>query len=197
VLEDFGQKLNPQGTEYLQRVVRSGARMDRLIQDVLTYSRLSRREIQLLPVSLERVVREVLQSSPELQAPRALISVGGPLLPVIAHELSLGQVVTNLLGNAAKFVLPGQIPEVRLWTEKQEGRVRLFVQAKGIGIKPEYQRRIFGMFERAHNDQRYDGTGVGLAIVRKAMDRMGGEVGVSSDVKSGSLFWIELPAVVC
>ena len=73
--------------------------------------------------------------------------------------------------------------------------MRLFVRDNGIGIKPEHQHRLFGMFERIHPESQYEGTGIGLAIVRKAMERMGGQVGVESDGVNGSQFWIQLPAV--
>src|SRR5262249_27516595 len=95
---------------------------------------------------------------------------------------------------AVKFVPPGDMPRVRVRTEQNNGRVRLWVEDNGIGIKPEHQHRIFGMFERLHPERTYEGTGIGLAIVRKAVDRMGGTVGVESDGITGSRFWIDLPA---
>jgi signal transduction histidine kinase len=97
--------------------------------------------------------------------------------------------------NAVKFVVAGTTPRLQIWTEKRGGNVRLWIEDNGIGIKPEYQHRLFGMFERVHQDRRYDGTGIGLAIVRKAVEKMGGTVGVQSDGITGSSFWIELPAV--
>ena len=129
-----------------------------------------------------------------MQPPKAQITTRGPLLDVIAHESSLSQAVSNLLSNAVKFVGPGTMPQIQMWTEPRDGRVRLWVADNGIGIKPQYQHRLFGMFERLHPDKQYDGTGIGLAIVRKSVDKMGGRVGVESDGVSGSKFWIELPA---
>src|SRR5258705_13997535 len=92
VLEDYGEGLDEQAKEYLERIVRGGARMDRLIQDVLTYSRMSRREMQLQPVSLQKLVGDILQQYPEMQPPRAHILVLDPLPSVVAHEPSLAQV---------------------------------------------------------------------------------------------------------
>lgn len=192
VLEDCAGQLDPQGRDHLERIVRSGVRMDRLIQDILTYSRLNRREVQLQTVSLEKLVREIIAQYPEMQSPRAEIELVQPLHDMVAHEPSLSQAVSNLLSNAVKFVNPGQVPKVRLVTERRGSWTRFWVEDDGIGIKPEHQQRLFGLFERIHPEQRYEGTGIGLAIVRKAVERMGGKVGVVSDGKTGSRFWIEL-----
>jgi PAS domain S-box-containing protein len=193
--EDYAGQLDPRGRDFVQRIIRASSRMDRLILDVLTYTRLARCEIQLQPVSLDKLAREIIQQYPEMQSPRAEIIFRGQLLPVVAHEPSLTQAISNLLSNAVKFVAPGTIPEVRLWTEPRGDKVRLWLEDNGIGIKPEHQLRLFGMFERIHPDNRYDGTGIGLAIVRKALDRMAGKAGLESDGVSGSSFWLELPAV--
>ena len=194
VLEDYGDRLEPQGREYLERVVRSGTRMDRLVQDILTYSRLSRREIQLQAVSLDKLVHDILQQYPEIHVSEAVIRVEGPLSVVNGHEPSLSQAISNLLTNAIKFVHPGKAPQVRIWNERHNGHVRLWIEDNGIGIRPESQHRLFGMFERLHPDKSYEGTGIGLAIVRRAVERMGGKVGVESDGTNGSRFWIQLAA---
>jgi len=169
--------------------------MDRLIQDLLTYSRISRRELQLEPVSLDKLVRDVVENYPVMRPERADIEVKGPLPDVIAHEPSLSQVVSNLLSNAVKFVAPDGRLRVRVSVERQDTCARLCIEDNGIGIKREHQSRLFGMFERIHPERNYEGTGIGLAIVRKAVERMNGKVGVESDGISGSKFWIELPIV--
>jgi signal transduction histidine kinase len=96
------------------------------------------------------------------------------------------------LGNALKFVPPNVSPHVRIHAES-DGLVRLWVEDNGIGIKPEYHHRIFRVFERLHTANQYPGTGIGLAIVQKGVERMGGRVGVESAPGGGSRFWIELP----
>jgi PAS domain S-box-containing protein len=196
VLENNGHRLDDEGREMLSRILRNGARMDRLIQDLLTYSRVSRREVSLEPVSLDKLLGEVVQQYPAMQPQNADITIASPLPEVIAHEPSLTQVMSNLLSNAVKFVAPGQRPRVQVNSETKPGRVRVWIEDNGIGIKPEYQSRLFGMFERVHPDKQYEGTGIGLAIVRKAVERMNGTVGVESDGVSGSRFWVELPAAV-
>jgi signal transduction histidine kinase len=192
-LEDYGDVLDERGREYLNHIVRSGERMDRLVRDLLTYSRIARSEVRLEPVSLDILVRDIVSHYPEMQQPRAKISTRGELHRVIAHEPSLAQAISNLLNNAVKFVAPGVKPEVELYTEQQGDQLRLWVHDNGIGIKPEYRGRLFGLFERIHNGKQYEGTGIGLAIVRKSIERMGGQVGMESN-GGGSKFWIELPS---
>ncbi len=193
VMEDHAAQISPIGRDLLARIVRNSERMDRLIQDLLTYSRISRREIQLEPVSLDKLLREVVQQYPDLRPEHADIEVQGPLPDVLAHEPSLTQVISNLLSNAVKFVPPQARPCVRVGVDRRATQARLWFQDNGIGIKPEHQKRLFAMFERLHPDKNYEGTGIGLAIVRKAVERMNGAVGVESDGVTGSRFWFELP----
>jgi PAS domain S-box-containing protein len=195
LMEDYGAKLDDHAKKYLERIIHGGLRMDRLIQDILTYSRLSRREIQLRPISLDKLTREIVGQYLDLgSSMQAEISVEGKLLNVIGHEASLSQAISNLINNAIKFVPPGATPKVRIWSEQRNGEVRILIEDNGIGIKPEYQHRLFSVFERVHPEKNYEGTGIGLAIVRKAAERMGGKVGLESDGVSGSRFWIQLPA---
>jgi PAS domain S-box-containing protein len=192
LLNEFGPRI-PEGEEHLRRIARAAKRMDQLIQDVLTFSRVSRADIKHEPLDLEKLVATLVHDRPELQPPRARVTVEKPLLPVLGHEASLTQCLVNLLDNAVKFVAPGVTPEVRIATQEHDAKVRVTVTDNGIGIEPAAQRRVFGIFERLPTSRPYEGTGIGLAIVRKAAERMGGKVGVESKPGSGSTFWIELP----
>jgi signal transduction histidine kinase len=170
--------------------------VDRLILDVLAYTRLSRHEIVIQPVDIGGLIVEIIQERPEFQAPNADIQIEDPLPPVLGHGVSLTQCVTNLLDNAVKFVAPGVKPQVRIRGETGDGWVRLWFADNGIGIDQQARRRLFEMFQRVHNNsQEYEGTGIGLAIVRKAVERMNGQVGVESEPGKGSQFWLQLPKV--
>ncbi|MFN3486085.1 MAG: sensor histidine kinase [Planctomycetota bacterium] len=122
------------------------------------------------------------------------MSVDAGLPAVRAHRAMLTQVIVNLLSNAIRFVGRGVEPRVRIRGEPRAGRVRLWVEDNGIGISAEHHERIFHMFERLNRQEDYPGTGIGLAIVRKAMERMGGAAGIESELGRGSRFWIELEA---
>lgn len=122
---------------------------------------------------------------------RAEIHWDGPLPVVMADESLLQEVLGHLLDNALMYVAPGVMPRVRLWTEKNQSTVRLHIEDNGVGIQNQDRERIFRLFERATGNQ--PGAGIGLAIVRRAMNQMNGAVGVESKPNGGSRFWIELP----
>lgn len=192
--EDYHDRLDETGQEYIRYIADSARRMDTLIQDLLAYSRLTQTQIQLQTVDLDALLQEVLsQLEPERQAKQAEITVKLPLPRVVGQRTILTQVLINLLSNAIEYVEPNISPRVQVWAEQRQNRVRIWVADNGIGIDPEYQAQIFGVFERLHSAETYTGTGIGLAIVQKGIERMGGEVGVESQLGQGSRFWIELP----
>jgi signal transduction histidine kinase len=190
--EDYAAALDPGAHEYIARITDNAKRMDRLIMDLLTYSRLTREPMPNERVDLGPLVSEVLaRFESELRERGAHVDVSGPFPAVLAHRISLEQVISNLVSNAVKFVAPGIPPRVRITAEKRDDRVRLWVEDNGIGIAPEHRDRIFGVFQQLHSPTRYSGTGIGLAIVKRAIERMGGRVGVESEPGNGSRFWIE------
>ena len=122
------------------------------------------------------------------------IQIEDPLPTVVGNPASLTQVISNLLSNAVKFVAPGRKPQVCIHAETRGDIVRLCVEDNGLGIDQEGQKRIFRMFQRLNPAADFEGTGIGLTIVKKAVERMGGRVGVESEPGMGSRFWIELKA---
>jgi PAS domain S-box-containing protein len=193
LVEDYGQTLDDTGRNYLSRIQRSSQRMEKLTHDVLTYSRLARAEIALTTVDVKAVVLDLVSQYAELQAPGAELVIEEPLHPVRGHEISLGQCLGNLLTNAAKFVPPGVRPRIRVFTTELNDVVRVSVADNGIGIPAEHQRNLFQVFQRVPTPTAYEGTGIGLAIVRKAAEKMNGRCGVDSTGEGGACFWIELP----
>lgn len=191
--EDYGSHLDDTGHDYTRRISAAAERMDQLIQDILSYSRLSRAEIELAPIPLDLAVRE---ARAEIELPLrqrgGAIAVEEPLPTVLAHRQTLVQVLVNLLSNATLYVAPEVAPRIGVRAEERRGRVRLWIEDNGIGISPEHHQRIFRVFERLHGSEAYPGTGIGLAIVHKGVERMGGSVGVESAPGKGSRFWLEL-----
>ena len=188
--EDCGAAVGPAGEDYIRRIVGASTRLDRIIQDVLVYSRVARTELKLEQVELDGFVRGIVESHPALHGKQAEITVQGALPAVQASPAALTQCFTNLIGNALKFVEKGTRPAVRISAEVIDGRAYVSVSDNGIGIPQKAQEAIFNVFYR--HEAGYEGTGIGLAIVRKAIERLGGRVTVISEPGRGSTFTFDL-----
>ncbi|MDX2243866.1 MAG: PAS domain S-box protein [Leptolyngbyaceae cyanobacterium bins.302] len=194
--EDYGDLLDEMAHTYMQSIHESAVQMDNLINDLLQYSRLTRTQIHLFPTDLNEIVPTALQQlTNQIQAYAANITVAPNLPTVLAHRTTLIQIVMNLISNALKFVEPGIQPQIAIEFFLDANWAYLSIRDNGIGIAPEHQSRIFRVFERLHGVEAYSGTGIGLAIVDKGIERMGGRVGVESWLGQGSRFWIALPLV--
>ena len=190
--EEYGPQLDQHGKDYTKRIGDSAQQMDALLHDLLEYGCLSQAKLSKQPVNLDSALEEVEASiSKEIQDRNARIEVRRPLGCISAHPSAVKQILENLVANALKFVQPDQSPHVRIHTEQRDKTVRLWVEDNGIGIAPEHQERIFGLFQRLHPASHYPGTGIGLAIVRRGVERFGGKVGVESIPNRGSRFWVE------
>jgi len=196
--QEYTSQLDATARSYLQRLVTASGRMDRLIVDILNYSKVVRGELDLSPVDMQKLIGTIVESYPNLDASRADIQVEGTLPMVLANEAALTQVISNLLGNAVKFVAPDVRPRVRVYAEgthgggEAGGLVTICFEDNGIGMPRESQKRLFNIFTRLNRPGLYEGSGIGLAIVRKAVERMGGRVGVESEPGQGSCFRVEL-----
>ena len=199
LLKDYVDKFDTRSLEAIRYIIESASEMSKMTEDILTYSRTSASDLELEPVALEDLVsRAAEQLRAEFAGSDLQLDILRPLPTVRGHPTLLAQVVINLLTNAVKFMAPGIAPRIKVWTERRltpQPIVRLWIEDNGIGIAPGDQERIFRLFERGYVKNKYAGTGIGLAIVRRGMERMGGQVGLESTLGSGSRFWIDLPEV--
>jgi signal transduction histidine kinase/ribosome recycling factor len=194
LLDQQRERLDAEGLDYARRISRSAQYMDRLLQDLLSYSRLTRVDISLDVVDLDQVTQQVLSVlEPEIHKHNGNVHVRSPLGTALAHEATLKQILTNLIDNAIKFAAPDRSLDLRIFSSAKPGFIRVWVEDNGIGIAREYYDKIFGLFQRLHTAEKYPGTGVGLAVVRKGAERMGGNSGLESQPGQGSRFWFELP----
>ena len=195
LLEDYGPQLDDAGRGHLLALDRAAKRMDALTRDLLAYGRVAREAVTLDRVSLRPLLEAIISLNSVGNKHPAKIHIAPDLQDVCGHHFLLEQSLNNLIDNATKFVSPGKTPEIHIRTEPRDGWVRLWIEDNGIGIDASYHHKIFGMFERVGDLHKYDGTGIGLAIVHRAVQRMGGACGVESATGLGSRFWVDLPSV--
>jgi len=189
LVKEAGTALNEAGRDYADRISTSAQFMDAMLRDLLVFSRISQQRVELTSVNLKTVVESVLSSlQKDIQEKNARVESSGPWPAVLAHEPTLAQVLFNLVSNALKFVTPDVPPLVRLRAEAQAEFIRVWVEDNGPGIAPDHQGQIFQLFTRLNNE-KYQGTGIGLTIVQKGVERMSGRVGVES-IRPGEPFLV-------
>jgi signal transduction histidine kinase len=216
-IEDYAPKLEAEGQLVMKRIDDAAGHMQEILDDLLEYSQVAQGEIRLRPVNLDSAVTEALELlNSDIRAKNARVTVAGALPSVMAHPATLVLLINNFLTNALKFMPPDREPIVHIRAETpalepnsepaaangpshsgplpRNGLVRLCVEDNGIGIARSDLGKIFGVFQRLHSRHEYPGTGLGLALVKKAAERMGGQIGVESEPGKGSTFWLELPA---
>ncbi|HEY0095745.1 MAG TPA: ATP-binding protein, partial [Archangium sp.] len=187
-------KLDSDADEFIGYAVDGVNRMQRLIQDLLAYSRVGTRGHEFKPIDSGRALEKALANLKTLVDESEATVVQGKLPPVMADETQLIQLFQNLVGNALKF--HGETPpRVLVEAEREGNEWRFTVEDNGIGIEPQYYERIFVIFQRLHGKEEYAGTGIGLAICKKIVERHGGRIGLDSQPGQGTTFWFTLPAV--
>ena len=186
-------KLDSDADEFIAFAVDGAMRMQRLIQDLLAYSRIGTRQMDLAMISSRKALDSALVNlAGAIQESSAVVS-SGELPDVCADEMQLVQLFQNLVGNAIKYRGPNA-PEVHVSALQKRGQWQFSIKDNGLGIEEQYYDRIFGMFQRLHNRREFSGTGIGLAICRKIVERNGGELSVTSKLNHGSTFHFTLGA---
>jgi PAS domain S-box-containing protein len=191
--EEAGDRLDPAASRYIDEIAASARRMGALIDDLLAFSRLSRQPLTLIGFDMNAVVRDAIADAGLAQNPHAQILVA-PLPPVQADPVLLRQVWVNLISNAIKYSAPrGDEARIEIDGETAGAYVRYRIRDNGVGFDPRYAEKLFGVFQRLHAQEQFEGTGVGLAIVQRIVARHRGHVGASAQPGQGAVFIVELP----
>ena len=196
VIEDYGDKLDDEGKRLLGVVRANTAHMGQLIDDILSFSRMARREIEATPIDMTRLVREVTDELQAALAGRTVRFEIAQLPPIRGDRAMIRQVLVNLLANAVKFTQPRDEAVIEVGCQVAEGENRYYVKDNGVGFDMHYAGKLFGVFERLHGKEQFEGTGIGLAIVKRIVVRHGGRVWGEAEVDQGAVFHFALPAGV-
>lgn len=191
-------KIEPDDAENLRFMIDGASRMNMMIEGLLTYSRVSTKMLPPQAVDLNEIISQLqqLELAVVLQEKKAIVEVPQLLPCVNADPVQVRQLLQNLIANGIKYQSKGNVPKITISCKPAaEGMIRIEVADNGIGIKPEYQASIFTMFKRLHSREEYEGTGIGLSVCKKIVERHGGQIGVESEYGKGSRFWFTMPAV--
>lgn len=193
LLEDYGDTLDEVGKQYLNRIRRATSNMSNLIDDLLNLSKLSRTEMNIQPVNLSEIANELIQDIRLLEPNRQLSVNIMPNLITDADAKLIRHVLQNLLSNAWKFTSKTPKPEIRFGATHIDGQNTFFVADNGAGFDMAYADKLFGAFQRLHSPQEFEGSGIGLAIVQRIVNRHNGRVWAKSTPGQGATFYFTLP----
>ncbi|WP_413161040.1 response regulator [Capilliphycus salinus ALCB114379] len=185
--------LEEEADEYVLPILEEGIRMQELIKNLLEYSRVGTKRRELQPIDCNLILAETRKQLHHCIEETQAIITHQTLPTVKADRIQLGQLFQNLIGNGIKYCRPGVIPQVTISVEEKPGEWLFAIQDNGIGIKPDYFDKIFQIFQRLHTVQEYPGTGIGLAICKKIVERHGGRIWLESEFGVGTTFYFTIP----
>jgi signal transduction histidine kinase/FixJ family two-component response regulator len=190
----YKDSFDAEGLEYLGFVATGATRMETLVRDLLAYTYSAQLDKPDAPQDTGEALRVVLGNlQGSIEASRARITYD-PMPPIRVHPIQLQQIFQNLVGNAIKYCRPDALPIVHIAAARENGHWHFSVSDNGIGIEPQYKERIFGLFKRLHTGDEYSGTGIGLALCQRIVERYHGRIWVESEPGRGSTFHFILPA---
>lgn len=191
----YSDKLDDQGKKYMEIISSSAIRLEQLVRDLLSYSQLTEESGACETVNVEEVLDYIKSNLQENISQKHAVINSDPLPTLYANPVRLSRVMQNLVGNAIKYQEAGNVPEIDIRAKEEDGRWLFSVRDNGIGMKQEYFEKIFQPFKRLHGSKEYPGSGMGLAICRKLVENMGGEMWVESEPGKGSTFFFTLPKI--
>jgi signal transduction histidine kinase len=192
--ESAGSALDPESVRYVDAIIEAARRMDKLIDDLLEFSRIVRTAMHRTTVSLDTLVRETLKDLQADMEGRNILWQIDPLPAVQGDPRLLRLVVTNLISNALKFTRTRPAPSIVIGADRNENSETVtFVRDNGVGFESEYADKLFNVFQRLHSAREFEGTGIGLANVRRIIERHGGRVWAEGSLDHGATFYFSLP----
>ena len=193
VREDYGDKLDDQGKHFLEMLSDNAARMNKLIDDILSFSRMGRREIQGMRLDVAGLAQEVIAELRPTLADRNIRFTVGVLPQTRGDRVMIRQVLVNLLSNAVKFTRPRSEPAIEVGGTTGQDENMYYVRDNGVGFDMRYADKLFGVFQRLHAQDEFEGTGIGLAIVKRIVERHGGRVWAQAAAGAGATIFFTLP----
>jgi two-component system, sensor histidine kinase and response regulator len=193
LLEDYESQFNDGARRLLSGIRQNVNKMNNLIDDLLKFSKLGRKEVQKSEIQTDKLVREILEEIAKANPNHAQVNIA-PLLPAQADRALVTQVWTNLLSNAIKYSAKKENPQVDISCERQGDVIVYAVKDNGAGFSMDYADKLFGVFQRLHAASEFEGTGVGLAIVQRIVTKHGGKVWAEGRENQGATFYFSLPA---
>ena len=193
LLEDYGEVLDEQGKGYLERLIKTAEQMSVLFDELLKFARSSQQQINRSQVDFDPMVRQIVKEFQAEAGARPIEWLLTPLPAVLGDALMLRQVWVNLIGNAFKYTRQQANPRIEILQENRNGEHIFSVRDNGVGFDMRYAEKLFNIFQRLHSVAEFEGTGVGLALVRRIIERHGGRVWAESTPGNGAVFHFSLP----
>jgi light-regulated signal transduction histidine kinase (bacteriophytochrome) len=193
LLEDYGAKLDDEGKRILHVIMRNAIRMGQLIDDLLAFSRIGKQSLTKVNLNLESIVVSVVEEIKSLNVKQVTVNLL-PILPALGDSSMLKQVVTNLISNAVKYSLKKNDPTIEIGSYSDKKFNVYYIKDNGAGFDMRYYDKLFGVFQRLHNSNEFEGTGVGLALVQRIITKHGGKVWAEAKVDEGATFYFSLPS---
>jgi len=191
--EDYAARLDDEGRRVLGTICSEARRMGQLIDDLLAFSRMNRRHVELAPIDMTALAQTVFDEHAARVPGRQLQFKVQPLPPAQGDRAMLRQVLANLISNAIKYTRPRDTAEIEIGGHTEGEENLYYVKDNGVGFEMKYAGKLFGVFQRLHNEDEFEGTGVGLALVQRVIHRQGGRVWAEAELNAGSTFYFTMP----
>jgi hypothetical protein len=192
LVEDFSEEITPEMAKYIEKISNSSAKMAQLIDGLLDFSRLGRKSLSRTTMELNGLVRTLIETLSAEASDCEIDWVTADLPPVYADPVLMQQVFANLLGNAVKYTSKCQAARIEIGKLAQDGKTVFFVRDNGVGFDMTYAEHLFGVFQRFHNDDEFEGAGIGLALVKRIIERHGGQIWAEAEPDKGATFYFSL-----